>query len=218
MKVLTCDDHALFRAGLRVAVQDLDPDCQLAEAGTAAELFQLLEANPDFDLLLLDLGLPDASGLELLERVRSRYPATPVVIVSASEDRGAIRRALGLGAMGFIPKTSSGPVLVGALRLVLSGGVYVPPALLEDLQAEESERPTATLKPPLAKGLDSLTARQQEVVELIAKGLTNREIASVLGIAEATVKHHAAAIYAALEVTNRTEAAGLLHSLLDEDT
>ena len=106
MKLLTCDDHALFRAGLRTAVQELDPDAELAEAATAAELFVLLEADKDFDLLLLDLGLPDVSGLELLEQVRSRYPATPVVIVSASEEGGVIRRALGLGAMGFIPKTA----------------------------------------------------------------------------------------------------------------
>lgn len=214
MKLLTCDDHALFRAGLRTAVHELDPDGEMAEVGTASELFRMLEERSDFDLLLLDLGLPDVAGLELLERVRNPHPATPVVIVSASDDRSVIRRALGLGAMGFIPKTASGPVLVGALRLVVSGGVYVPPELLEELQ---QEIPANVPSPTLEKNLESLTARQREVVMLIAKGLTNREIAGVLDISEATVKHHAAAIYATLEVTNRTEAASVLHSLLVAD-
>ena len=219
MKLLSCDDHALFRAGLRLAVEKLDPDGVLIESGTAAQLFEQLEAHSDFDLLLLDLGLPDLAGIELLDRVRDQFPATPVVVVSASEDRGEIRRALALGAMGFIPKSSSDGVLVGALRLVLSGGVYVPPALLEDLRDPEPARVTRTTGEQSlpAKGLAVLTARQREVVELIAKGLTNREIAGVLGIAETTTKHHAAAAYLALDVTNRTEAAVVVQSLLEEE-
>jgi DNA-binding NarL/FixJ family response regulator len=219
MKLLSCDDHALFRAGLRLAVEELDPEGVLIESGTATQLFEQLEAHSDFDLLLLDLGLPDLAGIDLLERVRDRFPATPVVIVSASEDRREIRQALALGAMGFISKSSSDGVLVGALRLVLAGGVYVPPALLEDLRDPEPEPTTrsADEKQPAAKRLAALTARQQEVVELIAKGLTNREIAGVLGIAETTAKHHAAAAYSALDVTNRTEAAVVIQSLLKEE-
>lgn len=218
MKLLSCDDHALFRAGLRLAVEELDPDGDLYEAGTAKHLFELMTADSDFDLLILDLGLPDLGGMDLLERVRNDYPATPVVIVSGSEDRGEIRRALELGAMGFIPKSSSGPVLVGALRLVLAGGVYVPPTLLDGLGPKELSRPKDFRdSPKKTKRLERLTARQQEVVELIAKGLTDREVARVLGIAPGTAKHHAAAAYAALNVTNRTEAAMVVQSLLAEE-
>lgn len=216
MKLLTCDDHELFRAGLRLAIEELDPASELREAASAAQLFEALEADADIDLLLLDLGLPDTVGTEALRHVRDRYPGTPVVVVSASEDAEAMRGALALGAMGFIPKSVSYPVLVSALRLVLAGGVYVPPSLiLESKSAQAGDAPSPA-RARSAVGLDLLTPRQKEVVELIGRGLTNREIADALGISVATAKHHAAAIYAALDVTNRTEAAVALQSLLDK--
>jgi DNA-binding NarL/FixJ family response regulator len=190
LKILACDDHALFRDGLRLVVEALGREVQLLEAATAAEALGIAGAHADLDLALLDLGLPDANGLGLLRTLRERHPTLPVAVVSASEDAGAMRGALDAGAAGFIPKSSSRDVLVRALELILAGGVYVP-----------SEALAAAAQPDFA-----LSERQREVLELMTRGLTNRDIAGVLGISAATVKVHVAAILVALGASNRTEA------------
>ena len=167
-------------------------------ADAEAALHSVREAPDDVDLVLLDISLPGMDGFEALSRLRAEHPDVPVVMLSSSEERTDVRRALEGGAAGFIPKSTRGAVLVGALELVLAGGVYVPPLMVE------SEPPA-----PIA----GLTERQIEVLRLIARGLTNREVCAVLGIAEGTVKTHVARIYEALEVSNRTEAAMRLREL-----
>ncbi len=191
MKILVCDDHALFRDGLRLVLAGLERDVDLLEAATAAEALRLASEHADLELVLLDLGLPDADGLALLGTLRERHPALAVAIVSASEDPDRMRRALDLGACGFIPKSAKREVLGRALELIFAGGVYVPPAALHP-GTSASDLP--------------LTDRQREVLELMTKGLTNRDIARVLEISAATVKVHVAAILDALGVSNRTEA------------
>lgn len=189
--ILSCEDHDLFREGLRHVVNGLPGLPGLIEARNAAEARRALASDPDIGLVLLDLALPDADGLEFLAEIRAGYPLTGVAIVSASERPEAVRAALDAGAVGYIPKSSERDVLVGALSVVLAGGVYMPAALLD-----------AARQPPVP----GLTARQQDVAALLAKGLTNKEIASVLGIGAGTVKTHVAAILRELDVTNRTEA------------
>jgi len=204
MRILVCDDHALFREGLEGVLDRLDDEVELRGVDDAeALLAEVRAAEDDLDLVLLDIRLRGMHGFDALARLRRDHPSVPVVVVSASERPEDVRRALDGGAAGFIPKSTRGPVLVSALRLVLAGGVYVPPLLLDAA--------------PAAKAAE-LTPRQVDVLRLLARGLTNREICGVLGIAEGTVKSHVMRIYELLSVTNRTEAAMRLRELgLDDE-
>lgn len=204
MKILLCDDHALFREGLAHVLAGMDENLAVLEAGDLAEALCVIGEHDDLDLVLLDLGLPGSRGLGALRELRERCPTVSVAVVSANEDAGLVRGALAAGASGFVPKSSTGPVLRSALRLILSGGVYVPEQALD---APPSRRAGAAIGgDPIAE----LTPRQREVADLVARGLTNKEICSVLGIAEGTVKAHVAALLETLGVSNRTEAAAVL--------
>jgi DNA-binding NarL/FixJ family response regulator len=207
IKILVCDDHAIFRTGLRSVLDDLD--AELLESASCEEALEIVARDGDVDLVLLDLGLPGMDGFEGLRSLRATHPQVAVVIVSASEDARNVRAALAGGASGFIPKSSSTMVLQSALRIVLSGSIYVPPAILPALQGDAPD-------PVLAarfSGPATLTPRQLEVLELMSRGLTNKEIAGVLGIGPGTVKAHASAIFDALDVTNRTEAVVVMREL-----
>lgn len=191
VKILSCDDHSLFREGLRQVLQDLPETYALVEARTAAEAREALAAEPEIGLVLLDLDLPDARGLEFLSELRAKFPLVGIAIVSASERPADVRASLDQGAVGYLPKSSDRALLLRALQVVLAGGAFVPPHLLEATRSE---------------GLPGLTQRQKDVAGLLAKGLTNKEIAAVLGIGTGTVKTHVAAILRELGASNRTEA------------
>lgn len=194
-RILSVEDHELFRDGLRQVLVSLDGPIELLEVGTAAAAQALLAERADeLSLVLLDLHLPDADGIPLLRAIRDAHPTLPIAIVSAAEDPLEMRAALDLDVLGYIPKSSSRAVLAGALRLILAGGVYVPRAALD------------AAYDPRRKKLTGLTPRQREVALLVAKGLTNKEIATTLGISPLTAKAHVEAILDALDVTNRTEA------------
>jgi DNA-binding NarL/FixJ family response regulator len=203
MKILVCDDHALFREGLELVLGQLDPAADLASVGDAESALAHVAADDTLDLVLLDLQLPGMDGFAALERLRRDHPSVPVVVLSASESPAHVRSALERGASGFIPKSTRGSVLLSALRLVLSGGIYVPPLMMD---AGPAARPAADPR-------SALTGRQLEVLRLLARGLTNREIAEVLKIAEGPVKTHVMHVYEALDVTNRTEAAMRMREL-----
>lgn len=205
MKILLADDHAVFRDGLITVLGDLGPDVEALHAATAEQAFELAAAHRDLDLVLMDLQMPGADGIEGLRRFRREWPTIPVIIVSASEESADMRRALDGGASGFIPKSFARKDMVSALQLVLSGGVFVPRAALAAPQDDPLER--------RRQRTERLTPRQIEVLSLMARGLTNREICGVLAIAENTVKSHVKAILDALEATNRTEAAVLARDL-----
>jgi len=198
VKILIADDHALFRDGLRYVLSRLGDDVETLEANDCAQALAVVAERADLDLILLDLAMPDMNGLAGLRALRELSPAVPVVILAASEEPADMRLAIDGGAMGFIPKSSTSEVMLDALRLVISGGVYLPPAFLERFQAGKTS----------ASSLDALglTPRHHDVLRLLGKGQSNKEIARVLGLAEDTVKHHISAILRALGVENRTQA------------
>lgn len=213
MKILVVDDHALIRTALRGVLAQLDSGLTMLEASDCHSAFDLIEAQPDLDLVLLDLNLPGKHGLAALEELRMRYPALPVVVLSSANDRASVMQALDLGAMGYIPKLSSNEVLVSALRLVLSGGIYIPPEIL----ARSGNLPpagSATAAAPSAQGAPpprvpadlGLSEREARVLRLLLEGKSNKLICRELDLAESTVKNHVTQILKALNVTSRTQA------------
>lgn len=204
MKLLVVDDHALIRDALRGVLADLLPDASILEARTAREALSHIDDNQDLDLVLLDLLLPDESGLELIGRLRKSHPGVCLVVVSASTDREDIARAFEQGVQGFIPKSAQREVMLSALRLIFDGGMYVPPEILVRAAPAPQLAQPQTL-PTAARDL-GLTARQVDVLRLMMLGKSNKAICRVLDLAEPTVKNHVTAILKALKATNRTEA------------
>jgi len=203
MKILLVDDHALIRDALRGIVKELAPDAAVLEAADSRQAMHLVKANPDLHLVLLDLNLPDRDGFSVLVDLRSHYGTISCVVLSASQDRGTIVKAIDLGVLGFIPKSSPREVMVNALRLIFSGGIYIPP---EALPRGESAKPPAASACPGSPADLGLTVRQVEVLALMMQGKSNKAISRILDVAEPTVKHHVGAILKALKVMSRTEA------------
>jgi DNA-binding NarL/FixJ family response regulator len=212
MKILVVDDHALIRIALRGVLGGLDRDVTVLEASDCRGAFDLIEAQPDLDLVLLDLNLPGMHGLAALNDLRARHPALPVVVLSSANDRASVTQALDQGAMGYIPKLSSNEVLISALRLVLSGGIYIPPAILarwecptaaDPQTAAASGRSGSPRRTPADLGL---SGRQAQVLRLLLEGKSNKIICRELDLAESTVKNHVTLILKALNVTSRTQA------------
>lgn len=208
MRVLVIDDHVLVRDALRAVLSASLDEADVTEASDWRHARLQLEKTPHFELILLDLGLPDRDGFEALSELREGYPTVSVVVLSARHDRDSVARALELGALGFIPKTASREVMLSALRLVISGGMYIPPEILDHQTPVPAEPPHAAVAPPghsSATGL-GLTGRQLEVLALLMQGKSNKAICRALALAEPTVKNHVSAIMRALKATNRTEA------------
>lgn len=199
MKILLVDDHSIFRAGLRHVLRQLDERVEIVEAENCKQALRAIEDQLDFALALLDLHMPGDDGFVALASIAREYPTLPVVVLSASESRTDMRRALDGGAMGFIPKSTAVPVMLNALRLVLAGGIYIPPDLL-GIRDEP-----AGIEPSQSVG--ELTTRQLDVLSLVLEGKTNKAIATELKLSEATVKAHITALFKTLHVSNRTQAA-----------
>ena len=222
MKILIADDHRLVLEAVKSKLSELGPDVEFVLAMNTREL---LEAASDaLDLALVDLHMPGAVGQSHLEELRRLYPALPVIVLSGYEDPAIMRAALEHGALGFIPKAYSPDVMLSAVRLVLSGGVYVPPMLLHaappgaavTAPAPLGGNPADAGAPTLAALRRMLTERQVEVLQLLSQGKPNKLIGRALGISEGTVKIHLAAIFRALNVRNRTEAVIAAQSLTEE--
>lgn len=202
MKILLADDHPLFREGVKHVLMQLDDDVAIVDAHDYPSLFAEAANHPDFDLVLADLYMPGMGGHEGIAEFRNQFPDTPLVIMTASESRTDARRALASGALGYVLKSSPSHIMIEALKRVLNGGVYVPMIMEGD---ENSDDPVSLM--PLSKQGIRLTGRQLEVLKLLLEGKPNKLIARELDLSEGTVKIHVAAIFRALSVTNRTEAA-----------
>ncbi len=193
------DDHPLFRGALKEALAGVGDVAAIHEAGDFESAKALVLANEDVDLLLLDLSMPGASGLSGLISLRGIHPTVPVVVVSAHDDPVTIRRALDLGASGFISKSASMEEIRAAVRTVLAGDIAAPVGM--DLGIERDPEIS-----DLIRRLHALTPQQTRVLGMIAEGLLNKQIAYELGVSEATVKAHVSAILQKLDVDSRTQA------------
>ena len=200
MKLLIVDDHAIVREGLAAMLRLVAQDVFVLLASDGAEGLQLAAAHPDIDAVLLDLEMPNVDGMSVLPEFGRQRPDLPVIVLSSSEKPQDVRRALSLGALGYVPKSAAPHTLLSALQLVLSGNVYVPPLMLNAGNGAPGSRPAAG-------GPASLTARQLDVLRLLSAGESNKGIARALGLSDKTVKAHVTAIFKALDVVNRTQAA-----------
>jgi DNA-binding NarL/FixJ family response regulator len=198
LKLLVADDHPLFRDAVGLAIRQLDgAEPQVLEAGTLDEAARIAAAEPDLDLLLLDLHMPGAQGLSGLVELRRRFPALPIVVVSAAEDPRLIREAIAAGAMGYVPKSLDRAGIGEALRQVLAGEIWQP---------AEGDDEAAPCGATVAERLKALTPQQANILKLMAAGKPNKIIAYELAIAETTVKAHVTIILRKLGVFSRTQA------------
>ena len=224
MKVLLIDDHPLILSALQSVIEGLGTDTTVVGAGSAREARDTLKADAEFDLVLLDLHLGDADGFDVLTDLRSKHPAVPVVVVSASDRSSDVIRAIDAGAMGFVPKRASHETLFEALHVVMSGGIYVPPMTMGSEptapklggdtvpsvlrrvgdHADDSDFQSGSTTPVMADL--GLTPRQTDVLALLLKGYSNKLIARELNLSVETVKDHVAAVLRTLGVSSRTQA------------
>lgn len=247
LNILIIDDHELFRDGITLLLESLNEISTVRAVATGTEALAEVELNRDYDIVLLDYNLPDMSGIDTLKKFKSSTPEIPIVMLSAEELPERIEGAMKEGASGFITKSSSSQVMISAIKLVLSGGMYLPPQLLfagrknnTKTQQEPNFDPKRTLginvnqrkveelphseeplpsRPSLSAELFSLTDRQQEVLVQMSNGFSNKEIAKLLNMSPSTVKVHASAIFREFGVNNRVQAItkAKKHNFLDEE-
>ena len=199
MKFLIVDDHAVVREGLAAVLQQASARVVVLQAANGEAALALAGEHADLDIVFLDLMMPDVDGMALLADFSARYSGLPVIILSASELPDDVRRALASGALGYVPKSANAATLLAALKLVLAGEIYVPPFVVSAGRPSGSsgDQPRAF----------ALTTRQADVLSMIGAEFANKEIAYQLGISEKTVKAHVTAIFRALGVSNRAQAA-----------
>jgi two-component system nitrate/nitrite response regulator NarL len=199
---LIVDDHAVLRKGLSALLQQAKPDSVVLEASEGAQGLELARLHPNLDVVFLDLKMPGLGGVPAIEAFGAQHPDLPLIVLSSSEDPHDVRRVISAGALGYIPKSANANTLVAALEMVLQGQVYLPPLLLN----EQNVVASAVEAAPARGAGRLLTERQTEVLALIARGLSNKEIARALGLSEKTVKVHVGGLFRALDVANRMQA------------
>jgi DNA-binding NarL/FixJ family response regulator len=193
------DDHPLFRNALRQVLADSFVDTDIQEAGSVDEVLTSIAAQPETDLILLDLAMPGVQGLSGLLQIRTQHPAIPVIVVSATDDAAVIRRSIDFGASGFVPKSRPIEEIRNAIRTVMDGGVWTPPTFDRTAPTDGADR-------ELAARLSTLTPQQIRVLSMLGEGMLNKQIAYKLGVSEATIKAHVSAILQKLGVDSRTQA------------
>lgn len=200
LQILVSDDHELIRDGLSILMHKLSSDADVLEATTGDEAIAIAENHPGLELAIIDLSLPGLNGLPMVARLCELLPDTPIVILSATVDRQHVLKAIECGASGFVYKSLGKSVLEEAILLVLAGGVFMPPID----HGKEDDTPT-------------VTSRQREILELLAKGKSNKEIANYLHISVNTIKNHLSKLYDQFSVSNRTQAVMKARELLAMD-
>jgi len=205
MRVLVCDDHPIIADAVAACMRSIDPACQVDHAGNLRQASEQIARTGAYDLVILDLGLPDAQGSEAVIRLRAAHPGANVVVLSASEDRRSVLGAIDAGASGFIPKSADRASLLRALERVLAGMTYLP-ASVADAAAGTGSAAVPLGDDAVREAIAALTPRQAQVLRLLLRGLPNKAICRELGLSENTIKVHISQVLRALRVRNRTEA------------
>jgi DNA-binding NarL/FixJ family response regulator len=200
-RILIIEDHVLVREAMALTLAQVGEGVVCEQASNATDALALLEANPDCDLLVVDLMLPEINGFSLLGAIAKRFPDVPALVVSALDDRESVQRAMKAGASGFVSKASPSNTLIEAVRTILAGGVFTPETATGTDGSGRNRRASQAFAERF-----QLTAAQGRVLELVAQGKSNRDIAEFLGLSEGTVKVHVSAILRALGVTSRAQA------------
>lgn len=190
MKILIVDDHPLFRAGFHAVLEQSSLDAAVLSVSSVQEALQILQRDPDVALVLLDVHLRGDDGFNALKHIGQKFPTTACIMISGDEQDGIAARAVAAGASGFIPKSFTADDMVAAIQRVLAGDVFVPEKAVDTQPGETG----------------ALTLRQLEVITMLGRGCSNKEIARALDVAERTVKAHVSAVFEALNVRNRTQA------------
>ncbi len=199
MKVLITDEQSLFRDGLSLRLKQINQDIAILQSSNLAEMQKILSKESDIDILILDIDLAELNAAEIINKIKTLAPNTKIVAISSCEDTRNIKKILSCGVKGYIPKRSDSNILSGALKLILDGGTYIPPAMLDNGLDYNAHQTNSPLK-------KNLTNRQSQVLDLIAQGKSNKQIAYDMGVSEATVKLHINALLRSLKVNNRTQA------------
>ena len=200
MKVLITDEQSLFRAGLSLRLKQINQDIAILQSSNLVDMQKILSKEPDIDILIVDIDLAELNAAEIINKIKNLAPNTKIVAISSSEDTRNIKKILSCGVKGYIPKRSDSNILSGALKLILDGGTYIPDAMLYYVIDYNG---SSHISNPLKK---NLTNRQSQVLDLIAQGKSNKQIAYDMGVSEATVKLHINALLRSLKVNNRTQA------------
>ena len=213
MDIILADDHKLVRDGLTPFLEELDDNVNVIEAASFEHAMKAAKQARDLQLIILDLGMPGMNGLAGVRQMMESYPNVPVVILSGTHDQSAILKAFNLGIAGFIPKSAGSGVMMSALQLVMAGERYIPSQILVGAAIQDADRRQAatTLATPSTRSINAarfekLSKREQHVLELLAGGMTNKEIARSIDLQEATIKIHVKNIYRKMGVNNRVQA------------
>lgn len=205
MNILVADDHQLFLDGMRHILNKLDTVVDITETTQAEQAIKIMESGNSFDLILIDLCMPGIDGMSILQRMHERKVWLPLVVVSGEEDARKIKSALDSGALGFIPKAHNSQQMLSALQAILDGEIYIPEDIEKHINKLETRRPPSEANSNSALKSSGITKRQFEVLQLMAKGYSNKQIATSLYLTEHTVKTHISALFTALHAANRTE-------------
>jgi len=205
MKILVADDHQLFIDGIRLILDKLDSDVTIIESTTAEQAIEIIESGPEFDLILIDLNMPGLDGMSILRRMHKRKTWLPLVVISAEQDVRIIKLAMEFGALGFIPKSHSSEKMLFVLKNILNGDIYIPVEVQKQIDNLETRCPPndATINVSLKDS--GISKRQYEVLQLLAQGYSNKQIATTMFLTEHTVKAHISSLFKALKACNRTE-------------
>ena len=206
-RVLIADDHPLYRDALRAIVPQACPAADLCEAACQDDVLREVISDAAFDLIVLDLNLPGAVGLSCLAKVRDIAPLTPILVVSAIDDPSTMSDVIKAGGTGYVPKSAQRQMLIDAIRVIMGGGTYLP---LEGMMALRESQPSIAAS-PVHLSRNALTSRQRRVLELLAQGKSNKQIAGELEISEITVKAHVSHVLDKLELNNRVQIALVAH-------
>lgn len=207
-KAIVADDHPLFRSALKHALLSVLGD-NILESANFDETLDLLKSNPNIELVFLDLNMPGNQGLTGLTVLRNHYPDVLVVIVSAEERPDIIKKAIDFGSSGYIPKSTPLPIITQAVGQILEGQIWVPDDMLNKVKHLDNSQYKS-----FATRLEQLTPHQFKVLQLMADGLLNKQIAYELQVSESTIKQHVSAVLSKLGFNNRTQAGVMLRSVM----